>query len=126
MSKNTTGKDKREYFRFDCVLPAQVMELKGKRQLIGRATVKDFSNIGLKLTVNFNLERRTPMEVKVYLPEKKLFTSVAGEITWSRFSEKKLEIGLKIKEMDNKLKKEIMDWISPTWEQQKEEGKKKK
>jgi len=126
MGKKDKDEDKRKFLRFDCVLPAEVVELKGKKNIIGRATVKDFSNIGLKLTVNFNLEPRSPMDLKLYLPEKKLTTSVSGEISWSRFKDKKLEIGLKIKDMDKKLKKEILDWISPSWTQETEEEKKEK
>jgi hypothetical protein len=125
MSKKDKGDDKRKSLRFDCVLPAEVVEAKGEKKLIGRATVKDFSNIGLKLTVNFNLEPRSPMNLKLYLPEKKLTTSVSGEISWSRFKDKKLEIGLKIKNMDKKLKKEILDWVSPSWTQETEEEMKK-
>ena len=126
MSKKDKDDDKRKSLRFDCVLPAELVELKGKKNLIGRATVKDFSNVGMKLTVNFNLETRSPMDLKLYLPEKKLITSVSGEISWSRFKDKKLEIGLKIKNMDKKLKKEILDWVSPSWTQETEEEKKKK
>ena len=118
--------DKRKSLRFECVLPAEVVELKGKKNIIGRATVKDFSKMGLKLTVNFNLETRSPMELKLYLPEKKITTPVSGEISWSQFKDKKLEIGLKIREMDKELKKEILDWISPSWAQETKEDKKKK
>lgn len=124
MGKKDKDEDKRKSLRFDCVLPAEVVELKGKQNLIGRATIKDFSNVGLKLTVNFNLEPRSPMDLKLYLPEKRLSTSVSGEISWSKFKDKKLEIGLKIKDMDKKLKKEILDWISPSWTQETKEEKK--
>ena len=126
MDKKDKDEDKRESLRFDCVLPAEVVELKGKKNIVGRTTVKDFSNRGLKLAVNLNLEPRSPMELKLYLPEKKLTTSVSGEISWSRFKDKKLEIGLKIRDMDKKLKKEILDWISPSWTQESKEEKKKK
>ena len=108
------------------MLPAEVVGIKGKENIISRATIKDFSNMGLKLTVNFNLDSRTPIDLKLYLPEKKLTTSVSGEITWSRFKDKKLEMGLKIREIDKKLKKEILDWISPSWVQEQEEEEKKK
>ncbi|UCC40710.1 MAG: PilZ domain-containing protein [Candidatus Aminicenantes bacterium] len=126
MSGKGKDEEKREFVRFDCVLPAEIKELKGKKNLIGRATVKDFSNIGVKLTINFNLDPKSRMDLKVYLPEKKLTTSLSGEITWSKFADKKLEIGLKIREMDKKLKKEILEWISPGWIEHKEEKKKKK
>lgn len=126
MSKKNNDKEKRKFIRFDCVLPAEVVELKGKKNIIGRATVRDFSNLGLKLTVNFNLDPRSPMNLKLYLPEKKLTTSVSGEISWSRFKDKKLEIGLKIRNMDKELKKEILEWISPGWVQETKEEKKKK
>ena len=126
MGKNNKDEEKIKFLRFDCVLPAEVVGIKGKENIISRATIKDFSNMGLKLTVNFNLDSRTPIDLKLYLPEKKLTTSVSGEITWSQFKDKKLEIGIKIKDMDKKLKKEILDWISPSWTQETKEEKKKK
>lgn len=45
---------------------------------------------------------------------------------WVRSTDEKLEAGLKIKEMDKKLKKEILEWVFPGWLKEKNETKKKR
>lgn len=113
--KDKMSKEKRKFIRSECLLPAEVIQLQGKSNLIERATAHDFSQEGLKLTVYLNLKKGSNIELKLYLPEKKLTTFLSGEITWAKSVGNKLEIGLKIKEMDDKSKKEILDWIFPGW-----------
>ena len=55
------------------------------------------------------------MEIKFSLPEKNLSASLSAEIVWIKQKDNKIEAGLKIKEMDQKLKEEILDWLSPKW-----------
>jgi len=113
--KDQMSEDKRKFMRSECLLPAEVIRLHGKNNLIERVTAHDFSQEGLKLTVHLSLKKGSNIELKVYLPEKKLTTILSGEITWTKSVDNKLEIGLKIKEMDDKSKKEILDWVSPRW-----------
>jgi len=119
------GEEKRKYLRFECFLPAELVKLDGKSNISKRIIAHDFSREGLKLSINFNLTQGSNMELKLYLPEKRLSTSVSGEIIWIRSVDNKLEAGLKIKEMDKELKSEILNWIFPKWIE-KERGKKEK
>jgi len=109
------SEEKRKSIRSQCVLPIEVVKIEGKDNLIVRTTAHDFSDDGLKLTVNVNINPGSVMELKLYVPEKKLFTLLSGEITRVKSVDNKLEVGLKIKEMDERLKKEILDWVSPGW-----------
>ena len=109
------NKEKREFLRFECLLPAKVVKIEGKDNLIERVTAHDFSREGLKLTISFNLNPGSDMELKLFLPEKKLSTTMLGKITWSKGIENKMEVGVKIKEMDKKLKSEILNWVFPKW-----------
>ena len=122
--ENKMNKEKREYLRFECLLPAQVIKIEGKDNLVERVTAHDFSREGLKLTISFNLNPGSNMELKLFLPEKKISSNLSGEITWSKGVENRMEVGLKIKEMDKNLKSEILSWVFPRW-LEKERGKKK-
>jgi hypothetical protein len=53
------------------------------------------------------------MKLELYFPEKGLSTSLLAEIAWSKGAENKMEVGLKIKEMDEETKNEILSWIAP-------------
>jgi len=118
-------KEKRKSARSQCVLPAEVIKIEGKDHISIRTTAHDLSDEGLKLTVNLNIDTGSTMDLKLYLPEKKLSTLLSGEIIRVKSIDKKLEVGLKIKKIDNKLKSEILSWISPKWQEADTEKKKK-
>lgn len=121
------GDQKRKFLRFECLLPAELVKLDGKYSIGKRITAHDFSREGLKLSINFNINPGSSIELKLLLPEKKLSTIVTGEIMWIKTADNKLEAGLKIKEMDNELKSEILDWLYPRWlEKEREEKEKRK
>lgn len=109
------GEEKRKHPRLKCLLPADIIKAGTRNRLIERASIQDISSQGAKLTINFNLNPGSNMEIKLSLPEKNLNTSVSGEIVWIKQKDDKIEAGLKIKEMDKKAKKEILNWIFPKW-----------
>lgn len=116
MTNNKTWEEKRKSLRYECLIPSDVLELEGNHNLIKGAAVLDFSREGLKLTVSFiEPNPGSNAELKLYLPERQFVTSLTGEIIWSRFTDNKLEVGLRIKDMENLGKKEILDWVLPKW-----------
>ena len=106
--------EKRKYPRYKCMFPAKVIKSGDKHKLIERISIHDFSCEGLKLKINFiSLIPGTSIELGLYIPEKGLSTSLSGEIAWSKGEENKMEVGLKIKEMDEEAKNEILSLIAP-------------
>ena len=96
------------------MFPAKVIKSGDKHKLIERISIHDFSHEGLKLKINFvSLKPGSSMELEVYFPEKGESISLKAEIVWSKGGENRMEVGLKIKEMDEEKKKEILSWISP-------------
>ncbi len=96
------------------MFPAKVIRTAGKLKLCERISIHDFSLEGLKLKINFvNLKPGSGMELELYFPEKGESASLIAEIVWSKGAENSMEVGLKIKKMDEKLKKEILSWIAP-------------
>jgi hypothetical protein len=108
------------------MLPAELVDSEGRSIVSGRVKVKDFSHEGLKLSINFaQLKPGSSVDLKVYLPEKKITTSLSAEITWDKYARNKLELGLKIKDMDKETKAEILRWLFPSWVTIEPEKKKK-
>jgi hypothetical protein len=120
------GKEKRKFLRFECLLPVDLVRVDGKDHISRKIEAHDFSREGIKLSINFNIEIGTNMEVNLHIPEKKLSVPVTGEITWVKSVDNRLEAGLQIKEMDNELKSEILNWIFPKWLEKKKEEKEEK
>jgi hypothetical protein len=105
--------EKRKYPRYKCMLPAKVIKSGDKLKLSERISVHDFSREGLKLRINFiSLEPGSSMELELYVPEKVESTSVTAEIVWIKGVENSVEVGLKIKEIDEETKNEILSWIA--------------
>jgi len=120
------AEEKRKSTRSQCVLPAEVIKIEGKDHIAIRTTAHDLSDEGLKLTVNLNLDPGSTVDLKLYLPEKKLSTMLSGEIIRVKSIDKKLEVGLRIKEIDSKLKSELLSWVFPKWQETDTEKKKSK
>ena len=120
------SEEKRKFTRSQCVLPAEVIKIEGKDHIAIRTTAHDLSDEGLKLTVNLNLDPGSTVDLKLYLPEKKLSTMLSGEIIRVKSIDKKLEVGLRIKEIDSKLKSELLSWVFPKWQETDTEKKKSK
>jgi hypothetical protein len=114
------SKEKRKSVRSQCVIPAELIRIEGKEHFTMRTTAHDLSEEGLKLTLNFDLDPGSTMDLRLYVPEKKLSTLLSGEIIRVRTIDKKLEVGLKIKEIDSQLKHEILTWVFPGWLKEKE------
>jgi hypothetical protein len=104
--------EKRENPRFKWFLPADLMKSDGKNEIVKRASICNLSETGLKLHLKLNIKKGSHIKLKVYFPEKEIFTPISAEVTWIKNVEDNLEAGLKITEMDVKTKKEILDWIA--------------
>ena len=115
------AKEKRKYFRFDCPVPVNLIQIEGGKRVVKKAMLDEISREGLKLTFSFDLDLRPGSEVnfKLNIPEKRLTSKLLGEIVWSKPKGKKLEMGLKIKDMDKILKSELMDLVYAKWRETK-------
>ena len=108
------AEERRKHPRYKCIFPAKVIKSAGKLKLIERISIHDFSREGLKLKINFvNLKPGSGMELELYFPETGSSTTLLAEIAWSKGGENSMEVGLKIKKMDEKAKNEILSWIAP-------------
>lgn len=118
--KNKKSEDRRKHRRHKCLLPAEILKAEGKDKFIERVSIHDFSRGGLKLIINFiTPDPGSNIELKLYVPEKELKTSLKAEIVWKKFLDDKLEIGLKITDMEEETKDEIISWLALTGSEKK-------
>ncbi len=108
--------EKRKFLRFECSIPSEVISIEGRRHFVDKTAVLDFSREGLKLCIDFMAPKPgTSTHLKLYIPEKQMVAPLFGKVTWSKFTNNKLEIGLKIEEMQKTSKDEILSWLFPKW-----------
>jgi c-di-GMP-binding flagellar brake protein YcgR len=106
--------ERRIFTRYNCLLPAEILMAERKDKLIKRTSVHDFSRGGLKLVVKFvNLDPGSKIDLRLYVPEKELNATLKAEIAWKKFDDDKMEVGLKIMNMEEEAQKEILSWIAP-------------
>jgi predicted nucleotidyltransferase len=108
-------KERRKFTRYKCLIPAEVLKAEGKDRIVKRTTIHDFSRGGLKLIFSFiELNPGSDIDLEVYVPEKEIRTTLKAEIAWKKFGDNKMEVGLKIINMEEKAKNEILSWIAPS------------
>lgn len=121
--------EKRKYLRFKCLLPAILLDPGTTSSILGKGEVKEFSREGLRLVLDFdqNFGAGSSIELMLRHPKGKISSLVTGEIIWARYKLKKVEMGLRIKKMDELAKCEFLDWSYSTWrDKTSKKGKKRK
>lgn len=107
--------EKRKSLRSKCLFPAKIIDTEGTNGIIKRISVRDFSPEGFKLVITFNLKPSSDLKTKVHIPEKQMTTLISGEIVWTNYAHDKLELGIKIKDMDENEKQGVLDFVLPHW-----------
>jgi c-di-GMP-binding flagellar brake protein YcgR len=120
--------EKRKFLRFECLVPVDHIKIEGKNRKAKKAALFDISREGLRLTLDldFSFNRGNDVDFKVNIPEKKISSTVTGEVIWSKPKGKKLELGLKIKNMDKAAKSELLDLGYSRWREMQTSTKGKK
>ncbi len=107
--------DKRKFIRFEGIIPIIIKQIEPEQPVKGNVVIDDFSREGIRLSLDFNVQPGSLMELNLHLPESNEPASIKGVVMWSRLAGDKTQIGLKIKEMDATAKSEILDMVYSTW-----------
>ncbi len=110
------GEERRQFLRFGCEIPSEVIKTDGPYNFVESLKVLDFSRDGLKLSVNFATpDPGSDMKLKLLIPGKQYVADLIGEIIWRKYVDNRLEVGMKIEHMDNQARGEVLNWIFPRW-----------
>ncbi|MBU1338833.1 MAG: PilZ domain-containing protein, partial [Acidobacteria bacterium] len=63
------SEDKRKYLRFDCTLPAEIINLEPGQELFKGAKIDDFSREGIKIILEFDVHPDTELDLNFRLPD---------------------------------------------------------
>ena len=121
--------DKRKYLRFECLVPVEDIKFEGGDAPAKDAALDNVSRDGLRiiLDLDFSLSPGHDVDFDVEIPDKKVDSKVSGEVMWTRAKGKKLEVGIKIKNISKATKSELLGIGYDRWrEKRKKEFEKKK
>lgn len=121
------GDDKRKYIRFECVVPVDLVNIPGGEGENQEARIDNVSREGLGMVLDLGIDLNPGSDVRFQIrnPERRKVSNVIGEVVWSRPKEGRVEVGLKIKRIENATKSELLDLGFNQWRATKSKKTKK-
>jgi len=120
--------DKRKYLRFECLIPIDLVEVDDPGANLKEAVIDNVSREGIRLVFDIGHAFREgdTLCVQITKPnEEQSLSQVSGEVVWARPLGDKVEVGLKIKEMEQSTKAELLDLGFRAWRRQQKIEKEK-
>ncbi len=121
--------DKRKYLRFECLIPIDLVEVDDPEANLKEAVIDNVSREGIRLVFDIGHAFREgdTLCVQISRPdEEQSLSQVSGEVVWARPLGDKVEVGLKIKEMEQSTKAELLDLGFRAWRRQQKKEKEEK
>jgi len=120
--------DHRKYLRFECLVPVENIKFEGGDAPSKDAVLDNVSRDGLHiiLDLDFSLSPGHEVDFDVEIPDKKVDSKVSGEVLWTRSKGKKLEVGIRIKNMNKATKSELLELGYVRWQQKRRKEIEKK
>jgi len=112
------GIEKRKYLRFECLVPVDLVEIRGEGEEDPESVlIEDVSREGMRMILDLGPDLRPggDIDFKVHNPDEKETCSVVGEIIWSKAKDDKLEVGIKLRKMDESMKNKLLDIGYARW-----------
>jgi hypothetical protein len=105
------SEEKRKYLRFECLVPVELVEVDENGQPGNSAFIDNISREGVRVVLDMGMDfgPGKDLKFKIYSPESRKTCSLKGEIVWIKPAGNKVEIGLRIKDMENCSKSELLD-----------------
>jgi len=118
------GKEERKFLRFECLVPVDSIRLEGESSPVEGPRLENVSREGAKIVLNLDLDVKPGelLEFRFSVPDGKISSVVRGEIVWSRAAEGKLEVGLKLKDVDSITRSELLELGYSRWKEDKPPG----
>ncbi|MHB8055530.1 MAG: PilZ domain-containing protein [Candidatus Aminicenantales bacterium] len=109
--------DKRKYLRFECLIPIDLMEIDDSISDHKEALIDNVSREGIRLVFDLGRAFREgdSLSFQIQNPDEKRTCRMTGEVVWARPLGKKVEVGLRIKNMERCSKSELLDMGYNAW-----------
>lgn len=116
--------------RFECLVPVDLIDIRDEGEADPEsAMIEDVSREGMRMVLDLGLDLIPGAEVdfKVHNPEERETCSITGEIVWSKTKDNRLEVGIKLRKMDDCIKNKLLDVGYAKWlKTARDSGKEKK
>ncbi len=113
--------DKRKFLRFECLIPIDLMEIDDPDRK--EAMIDNVSREGIRLVFDLGRAFREgeSLSFQIQNPDQKRTCRMTGEVVWARPLGKKMEVGLRIMNMERCSKSELLDMGYNAWRKHQKE-----
>jgi len=117
--------DKRKYLRFECLIPIDLIEIDDPNVQPKEAVIDNVSREGIRLVFDIGhaFHEGENLNVQISKPDdEQSLCQITGEVIWARPLGDKVEVGLKIKDMEQSTKAELLDLGFQAWRRHRKDG----
>jgi hypothetical protein len=113
--------DKRKFLRFECLIPIDLMEIDDPDRK--EAVIDNVSREGIRLVFDLGRAFREgdSLSFQIQNPDQKRTCRMTGEVVWARPLGEKMEVGLRIMNMERCSKSELLDMGYNAWRKHQKE-----
>ena len=117
-------REKRKYLRFECLIPVDLLEVEEPGGDAQGAKIENISREGLRVVVDIDrvFQPGDDVNFQIQNTAETRTGRVEGEVIWSRSVGDEIEIGLKIKKIENRTKADLLEMGYGIWRKRKEEN----
>ena len=119
--------DKRKFLRFECLIPIDLVEVDDPNADPKEALIDNVSWEGIRLVFDLGhaFQEGDKVSFQIHELDENRTCRMTGEVVWAKSLGEKIEVGLKIKDMEKCTKSELLDMGYNAWRKhQGESGKK--
>ena len=122
-SEITMEDDKRKYFRFECLIPVDLVEMGDPDAKPEGALIDNLSREGMRLVFDLGraFQEGDKVRFQIQTPEDNRVCRMTGEVIWSRSQGEKIEVGLRLQETEKCSKSELLDLGYEAWRKHQKE-----
>ncbi|OQB58924.1 MAG: PilZ domain protein [Candidatus Aminicenantes bacterium ADurb.Bin147] len=122
-SEITMEDDKRKYFRFECLIPVDLVETGDPDAKPEEALIGNVSREGMRLVFDLGraFQEGDKVRFQIQTPEDNRVCRMTGEVIWSRSQGEKIEVGLRLQETEKCSKSELLDLGYEAWRKHQKE-----
>jgi len=119
--------DKRKFLRFECLIPIDLVEVDDPNADPKEALIDNVSREGIRLVFDLGhaFQEGDKVSFQIHKLDENRTCRMTGEVIWAKSLGEKIEVGLKIKDMEKCTKSELLDMGYNAWRKHQKESDKK-
>ncbi len=105
------SEEKRKFLRFECLVPVELVEVEPAGGEAGAAVIENVSREGIRVVLDLGTELQpgADLQFKIHSSEQGRSRSLQGQVIWAKSQDGKVEVGLRIKDLDQSAKADLLE-----------------